>query len=499
MQSPVFEHAFLLQSIGWAIANSFWQGGILWLLYRFIVTTDKKLPAFIKYNLGTTLLFTTLACFLISFFQNYQSFLIGSSTDGSIYYIPNRALNLKLAKNIFPYLSIIYLLLLGFYGIAFYKNLLSNSFLQKKGLNKAPIDFRIFVEKTAFQLGINKKIKIWISSNVDVPSVTGFIKPIILFPAAMINQLTIAQAEAVLLHELAHIRRNDYFYNILQSTVELILFFNPFVHLLSKSVRKEREYCCDDWVMNFQFDRLAYAKALLLMEEQRNLLQSSFVVAATNGEKKLLNRIKRLFNQQPETDFTLFLKIKLSVVCLFLLFVIFSAMPTISNNTTKTIATTDRKNKPLLPVALKKQRIENSTFNIINSISLKSDRKNYPLPTKKKVKATAKTAPEGDYVKAYINEDLLNPAIQDEVIPSQVVEKEFSKLTSLVKIEYQQSGKKQVSTYYFELKNNDGNADLKLLIMLNKYHTKAKKGITKLPLNSMDSIVKTAKKKGITT
>jgi beta-lactamase regulating signal transducer with metallopeptidase domain len=499
MQSPVFEHAFLLQSLGWAIANSFWQAGILWLLYRFIVTTDKKLPASIKYNLGTALLFTTLAWFLISFFQNYQSLLIGSSTDEAIYYIPKGELTLKLVKNICTYLSLIYLLLLGFYSVVFYKNLLSNRFLQKKGLNKAPIDYRIFVEKTASQLGINKKIKLWISDKVDVPAVTGFIKPVILLPAAMINQLTIAQVEAVLLHELAHIRRNDYLYNILQSVVELILFFNPFVHLLSKSVRKEREYCCDDWVMNFQFDRLAYAKALLLLEEQRYLLQSRFILAATNGEKKLLNRVKRLFNQQPETDFTLLLKIKLGVVCLFLLFVIFSALPTISNNTTKTSATTERKNEPLLPGTLKKPTIENSTFNIINSISLKSDRKNYPLPTKKKVKGTSKTAPEGDYVNAYINEDLLNTAIRDEVIPSQVVEKELPKLTSLVKIEYQQSGKKQVSTYYFELKNNNGNAALKPLIMLNKYHAKAKKDITKSPLNSIDSIAKPAKKKGITT
>jgi beta-lactamase regulating signal transducer with metallopeptidase domain len=498
MQLPVFEHAFLLQSLGWAIGNSFWQAGILWLLYRLIVTTDKKLPAFIKYNLGTALLFTTLAWFLFTFFQNYQSITNGS-TVASIYYIKNWELNLNLVRSVCSYLSIIYLLLLGFYINLFYKSLSVNCFLQKKGLNKAPIDFRIFVEKATFQLGINKKIKLWISDNVDVPSVTGFLKPVILLPAAMINQLTIAQAEAVLLHELAHIRRNDYLYNILQSVVELILFFNPFVHLLSKSVRKEREYCCDDWVMNFQFDRLVYAKALLLLEEQRHLLQSRFVLAATNGEKKLLNRVKRLFNQQMETDFNIFTKIKLGVVCLFLLFVIFSEIPTISNNTPKTIAIIDRKNEPLLPGTLKKPTIENSTFNIINTSTGISDRKNYTVQKKKKAKGSSKTAPEKDYVNAYINEDLLNTAIRDEVIPSHVVEKELPKLTSLVKIEYQQSGKKQVSTYYFELKNNDGNAALKPLIMLNKYPAKAKKGITKLPLNSIDSIAKPAKKKGITT
>jgi hypothetical protein len=250
--------------------------------------------------------------------------------------------------------------------------------------------------------------------------------------------------------------------------------------------------------MNFKFDSLAYAKALLLLEEQRNLLQSRFVLAATNGEKKLLSRVKRLFNHQQESNFSIFRILKLGVVCLTLLLVFFSAVPFLSNSKAKSNAFGERKNEPKLPIVLKKPTTENAIFHIIN-IPVNRDRNNNLKPTKKKAKDMPTTVPVEDLVNAYINEDLLNIPIQDEAIPSQIVENALPRINYLVKIEYQQSGKKQVTVYYFELKNNDGITALKPLVVLNKYKAKAKKSTPQLPLNTLDSIAKPVKKKGITT
>ena len=110
----------------------------------------------------------------------------------------------------------------------------------------------------------------------------------------MLSHLSVEQAEAILLHELAHIKRNDYLINIIQKLIETILFFNPAVWLLARGLKSEREYCCDDLVLQFTTDAGLYARALLSLEENR--IDYNNLAMAADGARKhsLLNRIKRL-------------------------------------------------------------------------------------------------------------------------------------------------------------------------------------------------------------
>lgn len=151
-------------------------------------------------------------------------------------------------------------------------------------------------------LGIVSTIRIYISDKVVIPCTVGFIKPIIYIPTALVNQLTVAQVEAIILHELAHIKRNDYLFNIIQRVMEMTLFFNPFSWLISRMIRREREFCCDEEVVTKSNYSSAYARALLLLEE--NKLTSNMAMAL-NGLSKfsLLKRIKQLsiFNQLETT------------------------------------------------------------------------------------------------------------------------------------------------------------------------------------------------------
>ncbi|MEO7766078.1 MAG: hypothetical protein ABIS01_01585 [Ferruginibacter sp.] len=187
MQLPVFENAYLLQSFGWAIVNSFWQVGILWLVYKVISSTDKKLPALLKYNLGIVLLFTSFIWFIFTILQNYcllismVSYPKGIAAEAWI-------LKLRFFNNLLPLLAIFYLILLCLHIVPFIKNLSANRLLQNQGLSKAPVDIRLFATQTALHLGINKKVRVWLSEQVDVPSVTGFIKPVILLPLAILTQ-----------------------------------------------------------------------------------------------------------------------------------------------------------------------------------------------------------------------------------------------------------------------------------------------------------------------
>ena len=102
--------------------------------------------------------------------------------------------------------------------------------------------------------------------------------------------------EAVLLHELAHVRRNDYLLNLFQSVLDILLFFNPFAYWISKNIRAERELCCDEMVLQLS-DPYQYAKALLTLEEsgQNN---HRLAMGANNKSTQLLNRIKNIMEMQ---------------------------------------------------------------------------------------------------------------------------------------------------------------------------------------------------------
>ncbi|WP_315815976.1 M56 family metallopeptidase [Paraflavitalea speifideaquila] len=150
-------------------------------------------------------------------------------------------------------------------------------------------------------MSIPKKVNIWLSSRVDTPLTVGFWKPIILLPIAAVNNLTIQQTEAIILHELNHIRRNDYLVNLLIACIDIILFFNPFAQLFSGIIRREREHSCDDMVLQFRYDASQYARALLMLEQSRIQMAPALAVAATGHNSLLLNRVKRILSNDPVT------------------------------------------------------------------------------------------------------------------------------------------------------------------------------------------------------
>ena len=204
---------------------------------------------------------------------------------------------LSYASKSLPYLSVAYIFLLLFltsrlFAAYRYVYLISNKRLIRPG-----VELKLFASKVALEIGIRKKVSVWISQHIDVPATVGFIKPVILIPLASINNLSSLQLEAIILHELAHIRRNDYITNLVISVIETILFFNPFVVLLSNAIKRERENCCDDFVLQYRYDPHSYASALLRLEQSR-MSKLKLAIGAVSGKKQLLSRIKRITNRQ---------------------------------------------------------------------------------------------------------------------------------------------------------------------------------------------------------
>lgn len=143
------------------------------------------------------------------------------------------------------------------------------------------------------RLGIRRPVRLALSARVAIPSVSGWLKPIVLFPVGALTGLTPVQLEAILAHELAHIRRHDTLVNGIQTAVETLLFYHPAVWWLSRQIREERERCCDDVAVELCGDAHLYARALLGLETLRGP-RPALAVAATGGS--LLGRVRRLFH-----------------------------------------------------------------------------------------------------------------------------------------------------------------------------------------------------------
>lgn len=290
----IIDQTNFLQSLGWAALNSLWQMALLMIIFK-IINGSLKLKPSLKSQIATFSLFTGFAWFVFTFITT-----LTNPADISI--IGNGLLNIQespqmnywLTKSL-PIVSIIYLSILIFPILKFIRNYRYVQVIRRYGLSKINIDSRIYINKTSIRLGIKRKVQIWVSELVSSPVTIGFLKPIILIPVAAINNLSTYQLEAVLLHELAHIKRSDYLINLFIHIVRTILYFNPFVNAFIQITETEREKSCDEMVLQFQYNSHQYASALLELEKA-NHSQPILVLAASGNNSDLMYRIENILN-----------------------------------------------------------------------------------------------------------------------------------------------------------------------------------------------------------
>jgi uncharacterized protein (TIGR03435 family) len=152
------------------------------------------------------------------------------------------------------------------------------------------------VAAVAARIGVEQRVRVLVSSNADGPSVMGWLRPVILLPPATAIGLTPQQLEAVLAHELAHVRRHDYLVNVIQIVAETMFFYHPVVWWVSHQIRIERELCCDDVAVRSSGDAVGYARALTTLARRR-LAVPELSLAATGGS--LTYRVQRLLGATP--------------------------------------------------------------------------------------------------------------------------------------------------------------------------------------------------------
>ncbi|MCA9160779.1 MAG: M56 family metallopeptidase, partial [Planctomycetales bacterium] len=141
--------------------------------------------------------------------------------------------------------------------------------LRSRGRDSVSDSIATATKRIAERLGVRRAIEVTQSTIVEVPTVIGWLKPLVLLPASAISGLSSEQLDAVIAHELAHVRRNDYLVNLFQLVMETVFFYHPAVWWVSHCMRVEREECCDDVAVKMTGDRIGYAKLLVWLEETR--------------------------------------------------------------------------------------------------------------------------------------------------------------------------------------------------------------------------------------
>lgn len=295
----------LIKALGWSILHSLWQGAVIYAFLFLAFMMFFKKQSNTKHNIAFGALMLTFLSFCVTFFAIFEmptpslksadialnQFIMANVSQSSNGFIAK-------AEAYFPILAIVYLV-----GLLMQTFVLTTGYVKLKRLKKhfltaIPAEWNPIFESTLKTLGIKKNVSFYLSPKINVPLVIGFFKPVVLFPIAMATQLDIKHVEAILIHELSHIRRNDYLLNLVKTTVEIVMFFNPFVWLTTKLINVERENACDDLVVSVTQTPVTYAHALLNIELLKNKETPALSLAVSGQNHHLYQRIKRITNMK---------------------------------------------------------------------------------------------------------------------------------------------------------------------------------------------------------
>ncbi|WP_425636308.1 M56 family metallopeptidase [Algoriphagus yeomjeoni] len=306
----------ILYAIGWTLVHSLWQLVILaaglWLMLKVF----SKKSADFKYNLGLAALCLSVVAAFGTFIYEVASFAptpLFERINRS--FIPAQTVEASssIGMEEFIYLAVGWIelqlpLLVNFWflGALLFLFRLFNSLSEVRMLRKSSSDLEDFqLEKMLYRLmgkmNISKNVELRLTCYGVSPITFGFLKPIILIPAGLILQLTPVQLEAIIAHELAHVKRNDYLVNLFQSALEVLFFYHPCYWWMNQTVKELRENAADDLAVQVGVvpKELAHSLAEVLNFAKQN--PPELALAAGKRRNPTLQRIKRILGHPAQT------------------------------------------------------------------------------------------------------------------------------------------------------------------------------------------------------
>jgi|SRR5579863_1488464 len=285
----------LAQALGLTLFHSLWEGAVVAIL--LVITLSVVRSSRIRYAAACLAMLVIVAGFSATLFRSLPEGFAPPATV--IRNIPHAfpgeqrfpELSGRRIAEVLPWLSPFWfagVILFHMRGIASW---MSARRLRRKGVCPATDRWQEKLNQLRERLRVSSPVGLLETALAQTPVVIGWLSPVILFPVGLFAAMPTSQIEAILVHELAHIRRRDYLANLLQTVVEGFLFYHPAVWWISSVIRTERENCCDDLVVAVHGNAHEYATALTALEENRWAANEA-VLAVTGGV--LMKRIRRL-------------------------------------------------------------------------------------------------------------------------------------------------------------------------------------------------------------
>jgi TonB family protein len=293
----------LIEQLGLTLLHFLWQGALLGILYWLALVIGRPASARTRYNLavGTLLALGLMPVLTFAYLSSASAgaATLAGATAGSTWSSEGLAvmqlvvsatgqdqaitlLTWTVAGWLAGVLLLSARLVLGWHYI---------TRLKRSARRDALAHLKPSLDRLRAAMGIRKSVALAVSDRIPSPVVVGWLKPLILFPPALVARLSANQVEMILAHELAHIRRNDHLINLIQIVIETLLFYHPVVALVSRQIRIERENACDDLALASTQDRLAYVEMLASLERFRQP-GPSLTLGLQDGQ--ILGRIRRL-------------------------------------------------------------------------------------------------------------------------------------------------------------------------------------------------------------
>ncbi len=308
----------IIQPVAWALLHSLWQGGLVAISLAALLALVPRKKAVLRYAAGCAALLIMFIWPLLgagSIPEQSPAVSSGSEAGAArVAVAPNPVADgprVAMAAGpvaaetvseptllpVLPWVFGAWLLGVSCLSLVNLGGWLRVRRLVRSGTGPVTPAWQASLRGVSQRLGISRPIGLLSSAEIDVPAVVGWLRPVVLMPIGAFAGLSLSQVEAILAHELAHIRRHDYLVNLVQTLLETLLFYHPAVWWVSRQVRMEREHCCDDVAVHSCGNRAAYARALTELEGLR--MASPQLAMAADGTP-LLDRIRRLAGVLPQ-------------------------------------------------------------------------------------------------------------------------------------------------------------------------------------------------------
>lgn len=282
-----------------AMMNSIWMMSILFLMYKVF-----KFVA--RLSASKSFVFAVLAEIAASI---YFIISITHPNIGTFKFTTIQLSNNSFWMNMIPFIGVIYLI-----SILLYSIYLLLEFKQLQHLKQsASFEQNQFWHQELNKIGLNN-IQIGQSNIIQSPITFGWMDTVILLPFSIFNHLSIEEVKLILLHEVAHIVRNDFMIQVIIQLAHTVLIFNPFSYFFLEEINSQRELASDEWVMNHFGNPLSYSKSLYQLALVAKKEQNSFLLNIIGPQKALLKRIQHIHQIPLKSKFPFFQVVLASLV-----------------------------------------------------------------------------------------------------------------------------------------------------------------------------------------